>query len=550
MGRINSTNSTEKLFDPRATRYVLGCLRHKPILREKHPEINVNREAFFAPGRGLSLSVIVFHAVIDLLSKNCRTRIVPNDVNAYIEQDIPEEWDYYNANNGQDYVANLYKRVDGTDRPQFESSLGIVKKLGALRRYKEDGFSIDKYYNPDDILGQAQEQKNLKNLKLHKITEDYRSKIAAIEAAYNGQDSGSSSTIGYRMDDLIDSLQKSPEMGYNLDGAILNSVTRGARLGKLYVYSAPSGHGKTRFLVDNAVKLSRPTVKDVIANPALLQPDDKFSSLYHPICYIATEQQRDEIQTLVLAAVSGIPEETILLGMFTQDKNPSAFAAIEKAKEIIKKYGSNFRVDCIPDPSIAMIKTRFANYANQGIQYRFYDYIFSSPGLISEFSSSAIREDVALRRLANSLKEIAMTHNVFVRTATQLNDGWAMNKTSARDQNCIRGSKAIADKVDIGRIGVKISNEEFDKVKMIVEDLCHNSAWVAAHPRTTPNVVIDLYKNRRGKFSGIKIFRYFDYATCHGDDLFRTDSNYQRYPIENEATFDLVIKGKDGNNGI
>ena len=42
-----------------------------------------------------------------------------------------------------------------------------------------------------------------------------------------------------------------------------------------------------------------------------------------------------------------------------------------------------------------------------------------------------------------------------------------------------------------------------------------------------PNIVIDIYKNRRGELNCIKVFRYFDYATCHCEDLFITDANYR-----------------------
>ena len=47
-----------------------------------------------------------------------------------------------------------------------------------------------------------------------------------------------------------------------LDGEMLNFAARGARNGKLYLYSSPTGHGKTRFLVGNACAMSLPYIKD------------------------------------------------------------------------------------------------------------------------------------------------------------------------------------------------------------------------------------------------------------------------------------------------
>ena len=42
-----------------------------------------------------------------------------------------------------------------------------------------------------------------------------------------------------------------------------------------------------------------------------------------------------------------------------------------------------------------------------------------------------------------------------------------------------------------------------------------------------PNIVMDIYKNRRGELNCVKIFRYFDYGTCRCKDLFITDASYQ-----------------------
>lgn len=41
-----------------------------------------------------------------------------------------------------------------------------------------------------------------------------------------------------------------------------------------------------------------------------------------------------------------------------------------------------------------------------------------------------------------------------------------------------------------------------------------------------PNIVIDVYKNRRGEMNNVKIWRNFDFGTCRCTDLFATDANY------------------------
>ena len=197
----------------------------------------------------------------------------------------------------------------------------------------------------------------------------------------------------------------------------------------------------TRYMVGNACAISMPYIDDrgrVVIRGAEGSDEDN----YQKILFVTTEQQADEIQTLILAYVSGVNEKNILLGNYT----PEQYDRIQKALDIIEKYEDNFIIECIPDPSIAMIKARLAKYIVQdGVEYIFYDYIFSSPGLLSEFRDVAVREDVALMMLSNSLKETAMMYNVFIQSATQLNDGWSKKTTGLRDQNCLRGSKAIAD---------------------------------------------------------------------------------------------------------
>jgi len=219
--------------------------------------------------------------------------------------------------------------------------------------------------------------------------------------------------------------------------------------------------------------------------------------------------------------VSGVNEKTILLGNYT----PSEEDRVNRALDIIDKYGKNLILEVIPDPSIAMVKARLAKYIVQdNVEYIFYDYIFTSPGLTTEFSSANLREDVVLMMLSNTIKEIAMSYNVFIQSATQLNDGWSKKETGLRDQNCIRGSKAIADKIDIGMIGVRINEEERQQIDALWGELQRSNPTKFTHE---PNIVIDIYKNRRGELNGIKIFRYFDYSTCHCEDLFITDASYK-----------------------
>jgi replicative DNA helicase len=119
--------------------------------------------------------------------------------------------------------------------------------------------------------------------------------------------------------------------------------------------------------------------------------------------------------------------------------------------------------------------------------------------------------------LSNTLKEIAADYGVFVYTGTQVNREW--EKRHFRNENNIAGSKAIADKIDFGVVAVKVDEEEKEKVRDLLR---------ADGIKEDPNVVIDIYKNRRGRVVNAKLYRIFDYGTCRTKDLMLTDTNYNK----------------------
>lgn len=49
-----------------------------------------------------------------------------------------------------------------------------------------------------------------------------------------------------------------------------------------------------------------------------------------------------------------------------------------------------------------------------------------------------------------------------------------------------------------------------------------------------PNQIIDVYKNRRGKWRNVRIWRYTDLGTCRSEDCFITDTSNN--PIDFKST--------------
>lgn len=82
----------------------------------------------------------------------------------------------------------------------------------------------------------------------------------------------------------------------------------------------------------------------------------------------------------------------------------------------------------------------------------------------------------------------------------------------------------MADKADIGSITLPVSNAEQELGRALALRL----------GTLVPNFITDIYKNRRGKWTGIRIWRYIDLGTCRTTDCFVTDRTNE--PVSFDTT--------------
>lgn len=383
------------------------------------------------------------------------------------------------------------------------SNIEVLKKYRVLRELVKEDFDVTPFIGEDSVLSKSMSRR-LEESEIGDILTYYRNALSRIEdtLSYTKTKLYADAADGLR--ELVEIQKSTPAIGTLLDGHIFNSVTRGARFGRLYLNSAPTGFGKTRMMLGSAASLAMPYIN----NDGVLVIKDEG---YNRVLMVPTEQDYQEIQTMLLAFVSGVNEERLAIGRTTTEEDKR----IEQALQIIEAYRDNFHIEQIPDPSISNMKNTIIKHINRfNVEFVFFDYIASSPALTLEFANSRVREDVALIYMANALKEIATTQNVFVMSATQLTGEWM--KAETRGTNLIRGSRGLADKIDLGAISLEVNGTEYSKVESIIEEM--------GFPR--PNVVTDIYKNRAGSLKGVKIFRHFDHGTCRLTDLFMTDESH------------------------
>lgn len=307
----------------------------------------------------------------------------------------------------------------------FKKETERLNKLRILRDFTKQGFDTSELVGEDSIDAPSVID-IIDKYSFEQILNHYRSKVDTIEASLEIMKSKTSITAADGLRDLLKELQESPQVGALLDGELFNSVVRGALFGKYYINSAPSGAGKTRSMLGNAALLAYPRVME---NGTVRHRKDG----YYPVLFVTTEMTPDEIQTMLVASVSGVEEEKIKTGLM--DFNEAD--RVSTALRIIEEH-DHFYIEQIPDPTVASVRSRVEKHIRRnGVEYVFYDYIFGSPGINSEFRGGQ-REDVVLMYLSNALKEIAAIHDIFVMSATQVNGSW--QTAEFRNQNLIRGS--------------------------------------------------------------------------------------------------------------
>lgn len=161
-----------------------------------------------------------------------------------------------------------------------------------------------------------------------------------------------------------------------------------------------------------------------------------------PTLYITTEQELEEIQTMMLAFVSEVDEDHILKGEYSEGEKERVI----KASNIIAN--SPLYITLLPNFNLKDIENTIKkNVREYGIKYVAHDYIHSSMAILSEISSRAgvkgLREDNILFMISTRLKDLCNEFGIFIISSTQLNG--EVRDAKVFDQNLLRGSKAIAD---------------------------------------------------------------------------------------------------------
>ena len=497
------------LSDKNAVLQVIGSLMKKPSLLSEKDKYNLQPSDFES-----RFERYIFIAILNSYNNGAQT-LSEIDIDNYL-MEHKDQYLLFQQNNGISYLQDA---LDMSTPENFEYYYNRIKKFNCLKDLKKSGFDISEFYEENELNPRQFEiNQRFETLKPKDIFDSLKRKIYKVEGEYTEGDASITTDISDGIDELLEKLKNSPDAGARFQGKYFNTVTRGARKGKYYIVSFPSGGGKTRLLLGEACYLAFPM------RFSWETMEWKITGNAEKTLFIATEQAKEEIQTMVVAYLTGINEDVILYGHFTKEQQ----TIIDQAKEVIKKYKNNLMIVQIPMPSVEIVKSVIRqNCIVNDTKNVFFDYIFSNPALLNEFRDLRIREDVALLMLSTALKDLAVEQDVFMMSATQLNSSQDTNEKGIKNQNSIRGSKSIVDKADIAMIGGLVPDDQRDQI----------APYVAKYGM--PTQVYDVYKVRRGKWTNLKIWSNVDLGTCRRSDVFVTDSNIKEIEVPiMEVNFD------------
>lgn len=453
---------------------------------------------------------VVFSAASNLYQQGAK-KIDAKTIEDYLMDNRPASLAIYLTNNGMQWVTEVANCAETVD---FDYYYMRMKKMTLLRSYEKVGMDLTWLYDPD-ILDPTERQRQkirFDNYSLNELADVIDNRILDIREMYVDNATDGSSAIGDGIFELLAGLNEQPEMGAPLYGPYINTITRGARLGKFYLRSAATGVGKSRTMMADACNMACNKIYDTSLEK-WVDNGEKLDTLF-----ISVELEPDELKTMALAFLSGVNESHILDAEYL----PGEQKRVEEAAQVLME--SPLYIEYLPDYSLKDIENTIKRSIRlRKTQYIFLDYIATSMKIIEEIASRSsgmkLREDNILFLLSSRLKDICCKYDVHIFSSTQLNAAYKSEEIP--DQNLLRGSKAVADRIDVGMILLDITEQD----KQAIANLVTNSGY------PMPNVKLSIYKNRRGAYTKCYLWMNADKSTCRYRGLFMTDYQYNPLPI-------------------
>lgn len=500
--------SYEGLVDKRAYLNVIGCLMQDSSLID-----DMDRPLSRSDFKTEDFYELLFVAIYNLYIQGCVT-IDEFAIDSYLSN-YKKQYKIFQDNHGLDYLVNAREIASLENYDYFYHRM---RKFSLLRYYESKGVDTKRLIYDWSITDERQA-----DIEKQKFEDYSESDIVGIienelvitpKMDYCSDILSENIQAGDGMAELVEELLETPDFGYNFTSPFFNALCRGARRGKFYLRSASSGVGKTRNFLMDACNFAIPYTWD--------KKENKFVYTGHnaPTLYIGTEGSLREFQTMVLAIVSGVNETHIVEGDYDDGE-------LDRVKEAVQYISESplYLVYC-DDFSITDIENIAKRYVlTYQVDIFIFDYIQNTMRLSNEVNSKSsmrMQEWQILLIFSTRMKALAERLDIAIISGTQLST--EAKDARYKDHTLLQGSKAIANKIDIGLILSIPNNAEKKKIEALTRN-------IIGCPEI--NLLQWCYKVRSGKISRIIILSHIDLGTMRIRDCLATDFDFMEViPID------------------
>lgn len=497
-----------------STVQVIGCIYNNPELLDQEDKYNFSENDF--PDE---FHKVIFGTIYNLHALNAG-KINTSTVEDYLSQ-RPTKQAIYQTRNGAKFLDTIEAE---TTIAAFDYYYDRLKKMTLLRTYSDFGMNLSWLYNTNNILNMKEKQAQedwFDGTTIEEMADIIDGKIQEIRSRCVDNCSEGSTQIGEGIIEYLNKLEESPDIGYPLYGPLINTITRGARLKKFYLRSAPTNVGKTRMMMADACNLACNEIYDDVTSQWI------ENGTKEPVYFISTEMELNEVQNMALAFLSNVDSDHISRNSYF----PGEIERVKRAAEIL--IDSPLYTEVLPNFSLKDIETSIKrNIREHNCTYIFFDYLHTSIKILEEISRRSggvkLREDNILFMISTTLKDICTQYGVFILTSTQLNGDYKDAKIP--DQNLLRGAKAIADKIDFGCILLDVTQEDIDSLQPVL----------SSKGFQTPNLKLSIYKNR-GPYKSMYLWLVANRGTCRYKAAFATKYNYELVDIDETK---IIVEGR------
>ena len=485
------------MVDKRNIFLLLGvyCNNPKLILDDKYAtNTNDYNESFHK---------MIFGAIYNIAKKGSVTKITSIEIENELAS-FESTMSLWKSNNGADYIE---RAIEETEDKVFNVGMYYdnVRKYSILRQASEVlKMDVTFLYDEND----ENKIKMFNEMDSNNVLAIFLDKFNSFKEMWKslfGDNFGFH--VGDNIDETLDNCRnRDTSFGYPFQSQYMTTAFRGMKSKKFLLRSSVSGGGKSRNSLAEACNIASDKIYDWTSHKWV------STGTKSAVLFISTELMPEELQTCLLAHISGIDEDRIVEWKnITEEENK----ILEESAIVVKE--SVLLGEYMPDFTIVSIEEKISEYViNNNITHCFFDYINDSPSLYSYYIQKTgvrLQTHQILFLFSASLKQLANKYSIYLGSATQMSSNWKDEK----DANALKGSKAIAEKADGGILGIPVSSADLKKLKPILETGFYEE----------PNMAYYIYKNRGNRWNNIIIWTRLNMGTVREKDCFVTDNDYK-----------------------